>query len=214
LYAIETVRGLADRGVLQRQDDGRLLAVGELGELEVPASLTALLAARLGALDPQERAVAKAVSVFSGSFPREAAVALADLPEPQLDLALAGLLRRQVLVIRADPLSPERGQYAFAQSMLRTVAYETLARRERKQRHLSAAEYLARVFANDGEDVAEVIAIHLLDAYNAAGDDPDAPGLRERAVEALRRGQAGGDGRRARGRTARVSERERARRGG
>jgi class 3 adenylate cyclase/tetratricopeptide (TPR) repeat protein len=186
LYAIETVRGLADRGVLE-QRDGRLVAVGELGELEVPASLTALLAARLDALDPQERAVAKAVSVFSGSFSREAAVALSELAEQQLDIALNGLVRRQVLVIRADPLSPERGQHAFAQSMLRTVAYETLSRRERKQRHLTAAEYLAGVFANEGDEVAEVIATHLLDAYHAAADDPDAPELQARAVAALRR---------------------------
>ncbi len=58
-------------------------------------------------------------------------------------MALTGLVRRQVLVIRADPLSPDRGQYAFAQGLLRSVAYETLSRRERKQRHLAAAEHLA-----------------------------------------------------------------------
>ena len=96
-------------------------------------------------------------------------------------------MRRQVLVIRADPLSPERGQYAFAQGMLRTVAYETLSRRERKQRHFAAAEHLASVFANGGEEVAEVIATHLLDAYHAADDDPDAAELQARAVAALRR---------------------------
>ena len=186
LYAIETVRALTDRGVLVPMD-GRLVAAGELGELEVPASLTALLASRLDALDPTERAVVKAMSVFGGAFPRDAAIALTDLPDQQLDVALAGLVRRQVLMIRADPLSPDRGQYAFAQGLLRTVAYETLSRRERKQRHLTAAEHLTRVFASEGEEVAEVIATHLLDAYHAAGDDPDAPELRERSVEALRR---------------------------
>ena len=186
LYAIETVRGLADRGVLQHQD-GRLLAIGELGELEVPATLTALLAARLDVLDPVQRTVVKAVSVFSGSFPREAALALTDVSDEQLDDALNGLIRRQVLVIRADPLSPDRGQYAFAQGMLRAVAYDTVARRERKHLHVTAAEHLTRVFANDGEEAAEVIATHLLDAYHAAGEDPDAPELRARAVAALRR---------------------------
>jgi hypothetical protein len=43
--------------------------------------------------------------------------------------------RKQVLVIRADPLSPDRGQYAFAQGLLRTVAYGMLSRQERKPRH-------------------------------------------------------------------------------
>jgi tetratricopeptide (TPR) repeat protein len=43
------------------------------------------------------------------------------------------------------------------------------------------------VFANDGEDVAEVIASHYLEAYRAAGDDPDAEQLRVETVQALRR---------------------------
>ena len=186
LYAIETVRGLADRGVIE-QRDGRLVAAGELGELDVPASLTALLAARLDALDPVERGVVRAMSVFGGSFPRDAVLALAELPEPQLEAALAGLVRRQVLVIRADPLSPDRGQYAFAQTLLRTVAYETLSRRERKQRHLAAAEHLSRAFPDEGEEVAEVIATHYLDAYRATGHDPDAGQLHTATVAALRR---------------------------
>ena len=186
LYAIEMVRSLVDRGALESRD-GRLVAVGELGELDVPASLNALLAARLDALTAQERSLVKAMSVFGGSFPRDAAVALTDMPDDELDAALAGLTRKQVLIIRADPLSPDRGQYAFAQGLLRTVAYETLARHERKLRHLAAADHLARAFPDEGEEVAEVIANHLLDALGAARDDPDADPLRARTVTALRR---------------------------
>ena len=96
-------------------------------------------------------------------------------------------MRKQVLMIRADPLSPDRGQYAFAQGLLRTVAYDMLTRQERKPRHLAAAEHLRRVFADDGEDVAEVIASHYLQAYQAAADDPDADVLREQTLTALRR---------------------------
>ena len=39
-------------------------------------------------------------------------------------------------MVSADPLSPERGSYQFAQQMLRQVAYDTLSRRDRKARHL------------------------------------------------------------------------------
>ena len=52
LYAIETVRGLLDKGVLAKGDDGVLHLVGELGELEIPPGLTALIASRLDALGP------------------------------------------------------------------------------------------------------------------------------------------------------------------
>jgi tetratricopeptide (TPR) repeat protein len=92
-----------------------------------------------------------------------------------------------VFVVRADPLSPDRGKYAFSQSLLRTVAYEMLSRRERKSRHVAAAEHLRAVFPDDGEDVAEVVAHHYLDAYQAAQEDSDAEELRMLALAALRR---------------------------
>ena len=56
LYAVETVRSLADRGVLA-QRDGHLEPVGEIGELDVPASLSSLLSARLDGLSDDERQV-------------------------------------------------------------------------------------------------------------------------------------------------------------
>ena len=93
-------------------------------------------------------------------------------PRTSSTASLASLVRKQVLAIRTDPLSPDRGQYAFAQGLLRTVAYEMLSRQERKPRHLAAAEHLRSVFPNDGEDVAEVIATHYLDAYRPPARTP------------------------------------------
>ncbi|MDX6656794.1 MAG: hypothetical protein QOH62_1587, partial [Solirubrobacteraceae bacterium] len=141
LYAIETVRALADRGVLT-EEQGRLRRTGDVGELDVPASLSSLLAARLDGLEPEERELVKGLSVFGGTFPRTAAAALGDLPEERLEEVLGALVRKEILVIRADPLAPDRGQYAFAQTLLRTVAYDMLSRRERKPRHIAAATHL------------------------------------------------------------------------
>jgi len=186
LYAVETLRALVDRGVLEERD-GRLALVGELGELDVPASLGSLLAARIDALEPAERQLVKAMSVFGGSFPRASAAALGEVDEGQLDEVLASLVRKQVLAIRADRLSPDRGQYVFAQGLLRTVAYEMLSRQERKARHLAAAEHLREAFPNEGEEVAEAVATHLLDAHRAAQGDPDADEICAQAVVALRR---------------------------
>ena len=50
LYAVETVRALADRGVLVQRGDERLEPAAEIGELDVPASLHSLLSARIDAL--------------------------------------------------------------------------------------------------------------------------------------------------------------------
>jgi class 3 adenylate cyclase/tetratricopeptide (TPR) repeat protein len=187
LYAIETLRALADRGVLSRDSDSAWVITGEVDDLDVPASLSSLLAARLDALTAHEREIVKAMAVFGGNFPRDTAVALSDVPEQEVDPALAALVRKQVLTIRTDPLSPDRGQYGFAQQMLRAVAYDMLSRSERKPRHRASAEHLRQSFPEDGEDVAEVIASHWIDAYRAASDDPDADEFRLAALQASRR---------------------------
>jgi class 3 adenylate cyclase/tetratricopeptide (TPR) repeat protein len=187
LYAIETVRALADRGALVERD-GALVLAGDLGQLDVPPSLISLLGARLDVLGTPERELVRSVSVFGGSFPVAAAQTLSGLPERTTREVLAALVRKQVLTVRPEPHSPDRGQYRFSQTLLRTVAYETLSKRERKSRHLAAAHYLAQAFANEGEDVAEVLAAHYLQAYRSAADDSDAIQLRAEAVTALRRG--------------------------
>jgi class 3 adenylate cyclase/tetratricopeptide (TPR) repeat protein len=188
LYALETVRALADRGMLA-ETDGRLAVQGDIGEdLAVPASLSSLLTARLDNLAPEERTLAKDLAVMGGTFPRGSVSAVSGLPEDRIDALLASLVRKQVLAVRADPLSPDSGQYGFAQTLLRTVAYDMLSRRERKERHVAVAAHLRRAFANDGEEMAEVVAAHLLDGYRAAGSDSDADELRREALEALRRG--------------------------
>jgi tetratricopeptide (TPR) repeat protein len=186
-FAVEMIRAMTDQGALTQRDDGRLVLSGELGELKVPASLSSLLTARLDGLAPTERELVKAMSVFGGAFPRQAAAALTGVADDELDRTLGGVVGKQVLVIGADPLSPDQGQYAFSHALLRTVAYETLARRERKARHLAAAQHLRDTFPNDGDEIAEVIAAHYLDAHIAAGNDPDEPQLRELAVNAFRR---------------------------
>ena len=97
---------------------------------------------------------------------------------------MASLVRREVLVMQTDPRSPERGQYEFVQALVRTIAYETIGRRERKRRHKAAAEYLE---ALGGEELSEVIAAHYVDAYRLAPDDADAEQLRDQAKRGLLR---------------------------
>jgi class 3 adenylate cyclase/tetratricopeptide (TPR) repeat protein len=186
LYAIETIRTLANRGVLEPAGN-RLRLAGELGELDVPASLGSLLAARLDALEPLERHFVQSMAVLGGTFSRTSAVALGEVPEAQLDGVLDALLRKQVLAIRSNPLSPERGHYAFVQGLLRTVAYEMLSRRERKPRHLAAAEHLRKLFPRDGEDAAELIASHYLNALRSSRRDEDTSELTATTIAALRR---------------------------
>ncbi len=184
LFAVETVRALIDRDIVQPVE-GVYRLIGNIGELAVPDSLHALLAARLDALDPEVRRLVADAAVLGSTFPAEALVAVSGQDEPAVRAALADLVRREVLSVSADPLSPERGNYQFAQEMLRQVAYETLSRRDRKARHLKVAAHLRAIFSGDGEEVADVIARHYLDALNAVPEDPDADQIRVKAITAL-----------------------------
>ena len=184
LFAVEMVRALIDRDIVQ-PIEGVYRLVGDVGDLVVPDSLHALLAARLDALDPGMRPLVADAAVLGTTFPADALIAVSGQDEAVVRAALGELVRREVFTVSADPLSRERGSYGFAQNMLRQVAYGTLSRRDRKSRHLTVAAHLRTAFAGDGEEVAEVIARHYLDALDAVPEDADAEEIRGLAVGAL-----------------------------
>ena len=186
LFAVETVRSLIDRDIV-RPIEGVYRLVGEVGDPAVPDSLHALLAARLDALDPGARRLVTDAAVLGTTFPAEALIAVCGQDEAAVRAALAELVRREVFSMSADPLSPERGSYRFAQNMLRQVAYDTISRRDRKRLHLKVAAHLRAAFPGDGEEVAEVIARHYLDALDAVPEDRDTAGIRQQAIGALTR---------------------------
>ena len=181
---MESIRALIDRDVV-RPIEGVYRIVGDVGQLEVPDSLHALLAARLDALDPQVRQVLTGAAVLGSSFPAEAVAGVSGLPSTTVESILSELLRREVFQVSADPRSPERGNYRFSQEMLRQVAYETLSRRDRKARHLAVAAHLRATFPRDGEEVIDVVARHYVDALDAVPDDSDIAEIRELAIAAL-----------------------------
>lgn len=187
LYAVETVRSLVDRDAVQAREGRHEFvdhdhALVDLAQLAAPTSLQTLIAARLDTLEPAERRTVQDASVLGLAFRRSALASLTELDPERLDRTLAALVRKAVLTTEDDPRSPERGQYVFVQSLVREVAYSTLARRDRRTRHLAAAAHLE---ADESDDaLVGIIAQHLLDAYAVTpATDPDrsALGARTRA---------------------------------
>ena len=78
--------------------------------------------------------------------------------------------------MQADPLSPERGQYAFLQDIVKRVAYETISRRERKAKHLATADYLLTLPGSEEDEIVDVVAQHLVDALDSAPRRARRPG--------------------------------------
>ena len=180
LYAVETVRMLLDRGALV-QDGNVFRPTGAIDTLAVPETLHALVAARLDGLAAEERRLVQDGAVLGKTFTKQGIAALTGLGEAELEPLLASLLRKEVLSIQADPQSPERGHYSFLQDIVKHVAYETLSKRERKAKHLAAAEFLGSTGSAAEDEIVEVVATHYLDAYQAAPDDPDADEIRTTA---------------------------------
>jgi hypothetical protein len=190
LYAVETVRALIDRDLVVPRE-GRYVPAAADADLDLdaigaPASLQALVAARLDALTPAERRVVTDASVLGESFTLDGLLALGADPQ-DLQGVLESLRRKEIVTLQTDRFSAERGQYRFVQSVVRQVAHATQSRRDRTTRHLAAAEHLAGL-ADPGDDLAVVIAQHLLDAVDAAtAEDPDSSALTARACSFLER---------------------------
>jgi len=183
LYAVETVRMLLDQGLLVREGSAHRLT-GPVDALEVPDTLHALIAARLDGLTPEERRLLQDGAVLGKTFTAAALRALAG-SDAETEPLLASLVRKEVLGVQADPRSPEHGQYGFLQDLVRHVAYETLSRRERRARHLAAAAHLSTSYADDEDELVEVVASHYLAAHEAAPDAEDADEIKSKARATL-----------------------------
>jgi len=181
-YAVETVRMLLDRGVLVREGNTYRVA-GEIETLEVPETLQALIAARLDGLTPDERRAVQRAAVLGRTFTLRGLSAVSGVDEPALQRILTSLVRKEIVSLSADPLSPERGQYGFLQDLVKKVAYDTLSRKETKVLHLAAAAHLRG--QGDEDEIVEVVAAHYLDAYRAAPDDADAEEVKGEACAML-----------------------------
>ncbi len=182
LYAVETVRMLVSEGRL-RAEDGAYLPVGDLSRLAVPETLQALIAARLDGLEPTDRSLLQSAAVIGQVFTVPGLAAVSGIVPDEVELRLRHLVKREMLSIEADPRSPERGQYGFVQGLIREVAYNTLARADRKTRHLAAARFIEAL----GEDeLAGVLAGHYVAAFRNAPEGPEASALAAQARVALR----------------------------
>jgi tetratricopeptide (TPR) repeat protein len=184
LYAVEIVRMLLDRRLLERDgDDYR--PTGAIDALEVPETLHALIAARLDGLVPEERALLGEAAVLGKRFTKEGLSAVSGTEVEELEPTLASLVRKELLVLDIDPRSPERGHYGFVQALVQKVAYDTVSKRDRKARHLAAARFFES--SAELEDLIEVIAAHYVDAYEADPSADDAAEVKDIARDRLAR---------------------------
>jgi class 3 adenylate cyclase len=169
------------------------------GEVAVPPTIQALLAARLDQLDPGERDVLECGAVEGQVFHRGAVVALAPR-EPGVDERLVTLVRKD-LVRPEAPVLPDEDAYRFRHLLIRDTAYEALPKATRAELHERFATWLEE-HGFEPVELDEILGYHLEQSYRYRAElgplDDAAAVLPERAAirllasadRALERGDA------------------------
>jgi class 3 adenylate cyclase len=167
-FAEEIVRELAQQGVL-RGEPGAYLSAAEVGEVSVPVTLQATIAARIDRLDPAAKRTLSAAAVIGSKFSRDLLETLGI--EPVIDDLVSAQLIDQVRFTR----QPE---YVFHHPLIRTVAYEAQLKSDRAVLHRRLAAAIEARSPASAEENAALLAEHL----EAAGDLHAAYGWHMRAA--------------------------------
>jgi class 3 adenylate cyclase len=179
LYAEEYVRMLADRGFLRRA--GRTWRQTG-GQVPLPETVQGIIAARLDALSPDDKAILADAAVLGTVSWLGALATLGGTQPSSLQPRLRVLEDREF--VREEPHSAVAGerQYAFRHVLIRDVAYAQLPRGQRSNKHQKAAEWIEALSPDRAEDRAELLAHHYLAAVAyARADRQDTTALAEQA---------------------------------
>jgi tetratricopeptide (TPR) repeat protein len=134
-----------------------LVAMAAGGDVSVPATLQALLAARLDQLEPAERAALECGAVEGEIFHRGNVQALAS--GDGVTRLLASLVRKQL--IRPDrPRLPQDDAFRFRHLLIRDAAYEGLPKTVRAQLHERFADWLEER-GRELVELDELVGYHL-----------------------------------------------------
>jgi tetratricopeptide (TPR) repeat protein len=150
---------------------------GAASPVLLPPTVQAVIAARIDQLPRAARTLVRRASIFPRGRFDEDELAIVATPDAE---ALAEAEDEELLI--RDPSTP--GVWAFHSDVIRDVAYESLAKRERQRLHLIVADALSS--PETAERYPRAIAYHLEQAARAAADlDPRDRTIADRAVDAL-----------------------------
>jgi tetratricopeptide (TPR) repeat protein len=185
-FAFEIVRGLKETRRLVRNAKGAWSTAGLIGEIEIPSTVTELILARIGTLDPEDRDLLDAAACAGFEF------------DPRV---LAGALGRPVVPVLRHLARIERGtrlirsagrRFQFDQLQVRATLYEALPPPLRTEYHAAFAETLLAAHADgppDGAAAAELCS-HLLRGDLGAKALPFLTGALSHLADTGRRGDA------------------------
>jgi predicted ATPase len=154
----ESVRAMVETGV-PVGDRGTYHLAQPLNTLQVPATVQALLAARIDRLPPECKRLLQDAAVIGTEVPWPLLHAIADTSDEALSRSLAQLQAAEFLY--ETSLFPERA-YTFKHALTHEVAYGSLLQERRRTLHARIVEALEALAGDRRDDQVERLAQHAL----------------------------------------------------
>jgi class 3 adenylate cyclase len=154
----ESVRTLVETGMLVGAPGVYRLAQ-PLARLQMPATVQAVLAARIDRLPPEEKHVLQTAAVIGTEVPLALLQAIAEQPEADLYRGLAHLQAAEFLY--ETRLFPER-EFTFKHALTHEVAYNGLLQERRRALHARIVEALEALYPDRLAEQVERLAHHAM----------------------------------------------------
>src|SRR5262245_10778400 len=158
LFLEESVRSLVETGALTGER-GAYRLTRPVEQLRMPATVEAILAARIDRLEPEAKRLLQAAAVIGKDVPLPLLFAIADAPEDGVRTELARLQASEFLYeVRLFP----DVEYTFKHGLTHEAAYQGLLHDRRRALHAGITEAIERLSAGRIVEQAERLAYHAL----------------------------------------------------
>jgi class 3 adenylate cyclase/tetratricopeptide (TPR) repeat protein len=138
---------------------------GASGDITIPPTIHALLAARLDRLEPEERAVIERASVIGKEFWRGAIAELTPVEERESAGARLMTLTRKEFIEPAISIFPDEDGFRFRHILIRDAAYLGVPKETRADLHERYVGWLERTTGPKSSELDEILGYHLEQAF-------------------------------------------------
>jgi class 3 adenylate cyclase/tetratricopeptide (TPR) repeat protein len=159
----ETVQVLLDEGALVRNGEVKLNR--PLGQLKIPPTVHAILAARIDRLPSAGKELLQTLAVIGKDLPLELVKVVTGKGEEQLESLLADLQAGEFIY---EQPSPAGAEYTFKHALTQEVAYNSVLTERRRAVHDQTARAMERLYAQQLENHYTELAYHYIRGNDVA----------------------------------------------
>jgi class 3 adenylate cyclase len=159
-------------------------SVADVGEGALPVTVREAIASRIDAIPENAREVLLSAAVVGKTFWRDVLAAVGDVEA--VDAALSVLEARDFIRREATSQFAGDAEFTFKHMLIHEVAYSTVPRATRRERHAAVARYVEKTIEGASETLAWLLAHH----WREAGDGSRAIPYLLAAAEAAFQGWA------------------------